>query len=75
MTRTKTALVACAALALSFGAAVLPASAQPMMHRHHGMMMHHDRMMMRHHGMMMRHDRMMMRHHMMHRGMMHRRMM
>ena len=65
MTRMKMLLVACGALGLSFGAAVVPADAQDMMmHRgramhHHRMMMHHDRMMMRHDRMMMRHDRMM----------------
>ena len=63
MTKTKSLLAACAALALSLGLMAAPANAQPMMH-HHGMIHHH---MMRHHPMMMRHHMMhhhMMRHHM-----------
>ena len=73
MTKMKSALVACAAIALSFGAVTAPASAQGMVMTHRAMMhhrmMHHDRMMMHHDRMMMRHDRMMMRHHMMHKMM------
>lgn len=69
MTKTKGMLVACAALALSMGAAVAPANAKGMMMHHRHMMMHHDRMMM-HHSHMMRHHGMMMRHHKMHRHMM-----
>ena len=79
MTKGKKLLAACAALALSFGAAAVPANAQDMGMMHHRhmmrehMMMHHDRMMMHRDHMMM--HRGMMRHHMMmHHRMMHRMM-
>lgn len=58
MTKTKTLILACAAVAASLGAIVAPADAKPMMMHHKSMMMH-KKMMMHHKMKMMHHHRMM----------------